>query len=407
MTKKIKSLQSFRGLACLTIVISHFSTNSFLAQNSLVANSNYMVMFFFTLSGFVISHSYSEKLHNLKLLGDFTFKRFRRLWPLHFTILLIYVFFEIVKHFFIEYSSYTTTNNTPAFAGQTSIKNLIESIFLIHALFENKFPWNGPSWSISTEFYTYLIFGLIMFIYKKKSFFVLAFIFIFYALIEARHLIDINYINEFKKFVDSSPDSVICHHLSCRWNFINFNRFTGNNLAGFSTISRLFAETIFAFSLGAITNLIYKKISHFNVHEIFGWLFLVLSIYLVSLTGGSVIFLISKTTVLIVVFSILILLSSLLDNNSFYGKVLNLSFFQFIGKISYSLYMIHALIAYLFFNFLRILVKVDVTLTEENTAAHFNFTQTEATLYTLIYIFISIVSSWILYEHVENRFRAK
>ena len=57
-------------------------------------------------------------------------------------------------------------------------------------------------------------------------------------------------------------------------------------------------------------------------------------------------------TYYLLLFGILILSSCYLDENSILGKILNSGALQFLGKISYSLYMIHQLIGYVFKQFL-------------------------------------------------------
>jgi peptidoglycan/LPS O-acetylase OafA/YrhL len=405
--EKIKCLESYRGLACLTIVIFHYPTSSFLHLNSFVQSANYLLFFFFVLSGFVISHNYFDKLYNFQLLKEFGIKRFLRLWPLHITIILLYLFFEAAKYFILNTSYINVNLSVPPFAGGKSVRNLIETIFLIQALFEQKYStWNTPAWSISTEFYTYLLFGLALFVSRKKSSLVLILTFVFFSLIQNSYLIDISFINEYKRFFNTSPESIICWHHSCRWlNLMNNNSLTGTIFTGYASISGLFFLTIGSFIFGVIVNLIYKKFYHTKVNEIFCWFFLILAIYLLVVEKNFIIF--DTVWLLIIIFGFLIFTSAFLNSSSYLSKILNLGILQFLGKISYSLYMIHFLLGYLLNQFLRLVIKVDVTMTEQNTAAHFNFTPLESLGYTFIYLTLSILASWFLYVFIENRFRAK
>ena len=51
----------------------------------------------------------------------------------------------------------------PTFSGPTEAKLLPSNILLLQALgINDRLSWNGPSWSISAEFWTYLIFALVL-----------------------------------------------------------------------------------------------------------------------------------------------------------------------------------------------------------------------------------------------------
>src|SRR5207245_2836604 len=46
---------------------------------------------------------------------------------------------------------------------------IVANLLLVHSLHVFSFPtWNQPSWSISTEFYMYLLFGLAVAVAKRR-----------------------------------------------------------------------------------------------------------------------------------------------------------------------------------------------------------------------------------------------
>ena len=92
--KKILYLESLTGSAAISVSLHHFSINSILQNNYYVKNSYLMVDFFFVLSGFVIAYNYMDKLTNIKNLINFQIKRFLRLYPLHFLMLVAFLFKE-------------------------------------------------------------------------------------------------------------------------------------------------------------------------------------------------------------------------------------------------------------------------------------------------------------------------
>ena len=122
--KKLLYLESLRGIAAASVALHHFSVNSILQNNYYVKNSYLMVDFFFVLSGFVIAYNYMDKLTNTKNLINFQIKRFLRLYPLHFLVLLAFLFKENAIYYFEKVTG--VQPNTPVF----SVNNL-ESLFSI------------------------------------------------------------------------------------------------------------------------------------------------------------------------------------------------------------------------------------------------------------------------------------
>lgn len=160
--EKLLYLESLRGLAALIVAIFHaqFLQGSFVTE-SFIRYGFLMVDFFFVLSGFVIAYSYYDKIHSLKNIWIFQAKRFLRLYPLHFMMLIIFVGVECAKYIF-EIKAGIVANN-PAFS-KNDWGAFFNNLFLTHSLFEEEGTFNEPSWSISAEFYTYLIFAFIMLI---------------------------------------------------------------------------------------------------------------------------------------------------------------------------------------------------------------------------------------------------
>jgi peptidoglycan/LPS O-acetylase OafA/YrhL len=118
--------------------VFHWEQNKVLAQG---------VSFFFVLSGFILTHVYGKDFD----IKQFYLNRFARLWPVHF------VCFLLVVAFFMRPSSLLliSPEQTKALA----------NILMIHAwlpFIGFPFSFNGPSWSISTEFAFYLFFPFLI-----------------------------------------------------------------------------------------------------------------------------------------------------------------------------------------------------------------------------------------------------
>lgn len=157
--KRYEVLDSFRGIAALMVVIYHFEVDGLISNLNIVRNASFFVEFFFVLSGFVISVSSLNKLNNVSDVFQFMKKRLARIYPLHVFMLIMFIPFAIVAF----------TLNIDL-GNRFSISSFISNIFLLQALgFNSGATWNIPSWSISTEYYTYLIFALFsLFLFFKK-----------------------------------------------------------------------------------------------------------------------------------------------------------------------------------------------------------------------------------------------
>jgi len=170
----ILPLETFRGIFALIIVLHHLKIDTFIQKSNIVMNGGLVVDFFFVLSGFVISLNYLNKINSKKDLLNFQKKRFNRLYPLHLLTLFMFIIIEIIK---LIINNYTNLQSTYVpFSGFNNFYSLIANFFLLHGWYGWSF--NLPSWSISTEFYTYLIFGLVvLFFNKRTAFFVFLILF--------------------------------------------------------------------------------------------------------------------------------------------------------------------------------------------------------------------------------------
>jgi len=153
-------LDSYRGLFACLVAMSHFNAyNPF--QNSHIFNrGGIWVDFFFVLSGFVIYANYSEKLRSGFGAAKFIFLRIGRLYPLHLAILLAYISVDLVQYVVhIDGAALYAPFSAPG----EDISAIIANVFLVHSLgIVDELSFNGPSWSISVEFYTYILFAFVL-----------------------------------------------------------------------------------------------------------------------------------------------------------------------------------------------------------------------------------------------------
>lgn len=181
-------LDSFRGLCALSVVLFHVHVPNSLTEWAFFRNSHLFVEFFFVLSGFVLFHTY-KKLSRFDDFKQFIVKRLFRLYPLHIFMLAIFILFEFGKGF-AEMKGFSF--NGHAFSGSNSPHEIIPNIFLLQAWLNNAdaLSFNGPSWSISAEMYVYVLFALIIILSRKFGIYIFASIaaFAFFNLISETDL---------------------------------------------------------------------------------------------------------------------------------------------------------------------------------------------------------------------------
>ena len=159
-----------RGIAALTVALWHVTWRNHITGVAFVPNGPLMVDFFFVLSGFVICHSYGSRLRTFAGARRFMIARWGRLYPLHLAMLLVFVAIECGKWIALRFHLAAVASvpfgvNTPG--------SLVGNLLLIHGLGIYSGPtWNIPSWSISTEFFTYALFALVAIAARNRGIFV-------------------------------------------------------------------------------------------------------------------------------------------------------------------------------------------------------------------------------------------
>ena len=122
------------------------------------------VQFFFILSGFIFFMFYRERiLEGVINFKNFIILRLTRLYPLHLLTLILVL---IIQFFYNQsYSEYFIYKNN-------NLENFIAHFLLIQewGLIGETASYNGPSWSISVEFFLYIIFFLISIFFIKNIF---------------------------------------------------------------------------------------------------------------------------------------------------------------------------------------------------------------------------------------------
>jgi peptidoglycan/LPS O-acetylase OafA/YrhL len=151
---RFEVLDSFRGLSALCVVFFHMHFVQGVTELPFFRHSDHFVTLFFVLSGFVLAHGYAFKT-NLNFYR-FIRSRFFRLYPLHLTIFIFFFLFEVAKYLLVNYLGF---NMEDAFSDSRKLIDIIPNLLLLQSwlpLF-NPLSFNYPSWSISVEFYLYIL----------------------------------------------------------------------------------------------------------------------------------------------------------------------------------------------------------------------------------------------------------
>ncbi|TAN02361.1 MAG: acyltransferase [Rhizobiaceae bacterium] len=168
--ERYEVLDSWRGICALLVALFHFPVLNGISDSAFLRSSYLFVDFFFVLSGFVIASGYGNRLGDGKAAVRFVFVRFGRLYPLHIFMLAAFVGFELLR---LALPQLRNGGEAP-FSGGDNLASLLENVFLIHGLgFAHGLSWNSPSWSISTEFFAYVTFALVMLAFGRRAWLIL------------------------------------------------------------------------------------------------------------------------------------------------------------------------------------------------------------------------------------------
>ena len=153
---RLEALDSFRGIAALMVVFYHMGFPGFIYDLAIIRNGYLFVDFFFVLSGFIMYYYY-KSFDGPRGFSRFIGLRFFRLYPLHLATLLALLGWEtaysVARHFSSASEAIPTRNDGVAF---------LLNLTLTNGIGIRPPSFNIPSWSISTEFWTYVIFGLVV-----------------------------------------------------------------------------------------------------------------------------------------------------------------------------------------------------------------------------------------------------
>jgi peptidoglycan/LPS O-acetylase OafA/YrhL len=297
---RLEALDAWRGICATLVALEHLSIQSVLHENRLIQFGFRFVDFFFVLSGFVIAHAYGRRLRERpNEIWMFLHRRVGRLWPLHVTILAAFVAFEIGVYVAAKGG---ISIGREAFTERHTLSSLPANVFLVQAWNTlDHSTWNVPSWSISTEIVAYAVFGLLCVLLANRRWIAVA-----AAVIMAGSLYLVLY---------ESPERMS------------------------STYHNGIFRCLYGFMMGALAREVWHR-----------WKWragTIAEIAIVILVFGSVVFLPGGEFGVIVTPVFAFVVWTFASADGAISKALCRPVFQRLGAWSYSIYMIHSLLALL------------------------------------------------------------
>jgi peptidoglycan/LPS O-acetylase OafA/YrhL len=365
---KLQTLESLRGIAAICVVYFHSEFTTGKEIFSFRTNSEIWVDFFFILSGFVMGYAYFNKIDKQQIsFKKFIALRFGRLVPLNTFILICWIPYVLLKYYAYNHN-YITSDPSHNYNFFTFFSNLfLVQSFNIH----NDATWNGPSWSISTEFYTYIFLFAVMSLSRKST--------PKYALL----------------FTGITIAAFILLMFFAKQDFFSTFEF-----GIFRCIGGFFLGLLVYFSFLKFkekTPVFLTSQTRINISE---FSLLLLTVFFVSniREGNFYIF------TLLIIFATTILVFSL-QHKGFISQLLLTKPLLFLGKISYSIYLTHALVLLVFTKFSSHYLHLPNYYNQE-IERNFIFFRYADVLNILI-LFIVILASKLTYKYIEMPYRSK
>jgi peptidoglycan/LPS O-acetylase OafA/YrhL len=155
------ALDGLRGIAALLVVFFHIGWPNHFTPTNFVRNGYLAVDLFFILSGLVIYANYGVRINQFADFVRFLGLRFFRVYPLLIAMLGLFVLLESAK--MVAQQKFGIVAGQPPFTGADTADTLLANIFLLQGLHVlPRLTWNTPSWSISCEFLAYVLFSALV-----------------------------------------------------------------------------------------------------------------------------------------------------------------------------------------------------------------------------------------------------
>lgn len=166
---ELAALTSLRGIAAVLVMCHHFMfvllpDLGASIPSRLFLKSYLWVDLFFILSGFVLAYVYQNTFRTAITSTDyraFMQTRFARIYPLHFFMLFLFVAGESLQWLLSALGTEGMNNLPEPFTDDESAETVLSNLLLLQTLHWKAY-WNQPAWSISAEWLIYFTLPFLM-----------------------------------------------------------------------------------------------------------------------------------------------------------------------------------------------------------------------------------------------------
>jgi len=315
------SLDSLRGIACLLVVFTHnFGFTKFFFFGWL------SVDLFFVISGFLITEVLLITKDRRNFIGNFYLKRFLRVVPLYYLVLAFFFFIApLIKNFPLDLSDYI--------ANQWWFWAFLQNWFLIFHNFGHTTSVIWHFWSLGVEEQFYILWPWVILLLKKPKYLLIFSGMLLLAVIATRftlwtyHIQDLNY----------------------------FGLYTFTRIDGICIGSMLAL-------LKYIHSDFLRKYDSIVVLTLAGFNFLFFFLNRQNDNTLPYLAIVGYTTFAVMI--AMLVFETIREENKIINFVLSFSFLRFIGKISFSFYVLHWPVYQVFYGYTSGRIRKNFQITE-------------------------------------------
>ncbi len=306
------ALDGFRGLLALLVAVYHTPWGSQLNDTAFLNQGAVIIDLFFVFSGFLMFTLYGQRMKTTAAAKAFLWRRFARLYPVHLFMTFVFLAFAVVRLLAhkVGIAAHEVGEILPFHAGATeTIYSLLTNLSLTQAMgINDSLTFNPPAWTISVEFFAYFVFAAMLVWLPPKKLAHFAFIGVAIAGIYG-------FLSRVK------PDMNITYDFA-------FWRCLGGFYTG------VIGAEIYRRMKSNSKEKAVKTKSYGNILEVIA----------LGAFVGFVIYMPGKLQFFIAPFALLFVLVFAFDKG-FISRIMMARPFGFLAKISYSVYMVHVIIA--------------------------------------------------------------
>jgi len=188
-------LNGIRGLAALYVLIGHArwllwegyregyllhpqsynqASKILVSLLAFFGKGHVAVILFFVLSGFVIHYSIIKREKNKLDILDYFKRRLLRIYPPLLFCMLLTLVLDLTGKYIYGYSIYFQSTPVPLI-NENIISNLnwitaIGNLLMVQGIYTHVWGTNGPLWSLMYEWWFYMLYPCIFYLYKKNRY---------------------------------------------------------------------------------------------------------------------------------------------------------------------------------------------------------------------------------------------